>query len=555
MKKQVCLLSVLCIIVCFFSFIDVMAYSPHYLPGGKNYISSDNFELSTDGEEFNTINTFVVKPYTEYTLTTPRLYNDDQWSYIEIEFYENESLVDSYTNSNYELTYCTEGGYEGFYFSFTTTSETNYISISFDNEYNYFETNGMTGIQLEEGNQFTSYEVYIEGALIDTSAPYFQNAGTVISYYDSPITVSGIQSALVAYDAIDGDVTNNISVISDNYTVNMEVLGSYSVVFEVIDSSSNSSQISVTVEVVDVLKPVFSDIDTILAVYPNSYTTQNILDVLSASDNYDGDITSNIVMVGDNYTASTNIIGDYQMIFSVTDSSGNTETYIQDIEVVDNEGPIISGTTSIVIGYDSIITEDEIKLNLSFNDNYDDVEELALLLESDSYSTNHEDLGNYSMVFSVTDSSGNKTNQTININVVDELGPVVYFDSSIIQTYNDTVMALPDFTKLLVSANEIDRYTDYYVTVRYDSYTKNANIPGVYHLSLTLKTELGEEIEKDLEIRVINRPVDYVQAGDTESNKEESFLDKYSNYIVKGVLSLFLVVSNVVWIVILKKKS
>ncbi|XMB71715.1 hypothetical protein RJI07_06275 [Mycoplasmatota bacterium WC30] len=555
MKKHVFLLGILFVLVCFSSLIEVMAYSPHYLPGGKNYLSSENFAINEEGDEYNTIDTFVVKPYTEYTLTTPRIYSDGRWEYIQIEFYNNETPIDSYTNYNSDLTYYEDGSYQGYYFSFTTTSETNYLSIAFHNESNYFQINGLTDIQLEEGNQFTGYEPYTEGALIDTSAPYFQNANKVISYYDSPITLNEIQSALVAYDAIDGDVTSNISVITENYTENMGVLGSYSIIFEVTDSSNNSSQINVVVDVVDVLKPVFSNLDTIPAVYPNSYTVQDILGMLSASDNYDGDISSSIIMIGDDYSENTNIVGVYQMIFSVTDSSGNSETYYQDIEVVDDQAPIISGTTSIIIGYDSIITEDDVKANLSFTDNYDDIGNMELILESDSYSENHNTLGDYSMVFSVTDSSGNKTNKIININVVDELGPVVYFDSSIIQTYDDTVMALPDFTELLVNSNEIDKYTDYYVTVKYDSYTKNANIPGVYHISLNLKTELGKELNKDLEIRVLKRPSDYVQIADPKLDNQESFLERYSNYIIKGALSLLLVVSNVVWVVILKKKS
>ena len=275
--------------------------------------------------------------------------------------------------------------------------------------------------------------------------------------------------------------------------------------------------------------------------------------MLNASDNYDGDISSEIVIVSDTYTMNSSLVGDYQMTFSVTVSSGNIQTYIQEISVIDSEAPIISGIISIVIGYDSVITEADILENLSCTDNYD-LSGLNLILESNSYSDNHNVIGNYEMEFSVTDSSGNKTSQIVSIEVVDEIGPVVYFNSSIIQTYTDTVMALPDFLLLLRNAHEIDQFTDYYVTASYDSYTNNARVPGVYHLNLTLTNDLGDRIDKNLEINVIDRPIDYIQVGEVVVDQNESFFSKFSDIIIGGSLAIFLIVSNVVWVVVLKKR-
>ncbi len=552
MKKTIMTIFMLGVTL-FFCFNEIQAYSPHYLPGGKNYLSSDNFEI--DGSQYHTIDEFLVKPYTEYTLTFPRLYWDDPTCETEVLLYENSLFLDSFVIDTGAMVYYNDGTTEWYSYTFTTMSESNYMEIYFYNISGYFTYNGLTNFQLEEGDSFTGYEVYIEGSLIDTSAPYFQSSGTVISYYDSPITASEIQSALTAYDAIDGDVTSNITLISDNYTPNIGVLGSYNVVFEVADSSNNTAQITVEVELVDVLGPVFTNLGVIQAVYPNTYSTTDILNMLSASDNYDGDLSSQIALSSDGYSSNANIVGTYEMEFEVMDSSGNSTIYIQEIEVVDNEGPVISGILDIVIGYDSEITVDSVRNNLSYVDNYDPTENLDLILESDNYSGNEESLGNYEMLFSVTDSSGNKTYQTVTIEVVDEMGPVVYFNSSIIQTYTDTVMELPDFMVLLTNTKEIDGTLDYLVTVTYDSYTRNANTPGTYHLSLRMQSEGGPDITKNLEIRVVERQVDFIQQGNNEKVETESFFTEYIEYIYGGVASFVLLVSNGVWLLVFKRRK
>jgi len=553
MKKKMTLTILLIFSVIFMSTISVLAYSPHFLPGGKNYLSQENFYYESSFM-YETVENFLVKPYTTYTFTIPNEYYQEQFSEIVLTFYDNSIEVDDLHLVPNDFTYYDGGTDESFYVTFTTTSDSNYMGMSIEDGRGYFSAGTLHEIQLEEGSAFTGFEPYIEGDLIDTSAPYFQNAGTIISYYDSPITISEIQSALTAYDSVDGDVTGDISLITDGYTSNVDVLGTYQCVFEVSDTSNNTSQVSVDVEVVDVLKPVFSEVSTIQAVYPNSYTTTEILTMLSASDNYDGDISNNIVLTDDGYTSNSSVVGTYNMEFEVTDSSGNTETYVQELEVVDDEYPIISGITTISLGYDETITETEILANINYTDNYDSEANLSIVLESDSYTSNKTILGSYFMTFSVTDSSGNKTTQPVTINVVDEIGPIVYFNSSIIQTYTDTVMELPDFTQLLINTNEIDSEMDYYVTVKYDSYTKNARVPGVYHLKLNLTDDSGDEYNKDLEIRVVERPIDYIHIEEPILEPDLRFFDKFKTYIMGGALSVLLVSSNIVWLVIFKKK-
>ena len=486
--------------------IRVNAYSPDYLPGGKNYISSDNI-IKVD-EIISTMNPFLVIPYTEYTFSVSTDYVDGRAFIGSISFYDNDSYLSELSFDDSMMDFDNE--FFSASLTFTVPTEANYLSFEFRDNGSYVSGTELIGVQLEEGNVMTAYEPYIQGSIIDTSSPYFIGSGTIISYFDQPITVSEIQSSLSAYDDIDGDLTANIIVYEDNYSTNMSVLGTYQVIFQVSDNSNNSTQITINVEVVDVLPPVFSVIGAVTAVYPNIYTVAEIISMLSASDNYDGDISSSINLVEDNYTLNASNTGSYQMDFMVSDSSGNVAYYTQDIIVVDNQGPVISGIDQINIGYNQILSVDSVKSNLNVVDNYDDSSILNIVLDSDNYTINRSQLGVYTMQFSVTDSSGNKTTKIVTINVIDAIGPMVYLDSSIIQVYSNTVLALPDFAKLLVKTNELDKTQDYLISIRYDSYSKFANVPGTYHMYLDFEDGYGKITSKDFQIRVIDKSYDDV---------------------------------------------
>ncbi len=551
MKKYLLIIAFLLILASLFNANKIYAYSGDYLPGGKNYLTSENFVAS--GDYYINIDPFLVKPYTEYTLSIPRYYYDDEHPVITASYYNNATFVEDHDFIETDFHY--DDVLQIRYISFTTGSNVNYISLRLPDYSRDIRSMGFDYFQLEEGAVPTTYEPYIQGSMIDTESPYFENTGTIISYVDSPITVAEIQSSLTAYDSIDGDVTGNISLVSDDYTANSDILGTYQIVFQAYDGSGNVSQVTIPVEVVDILKPVFTDIGTVKAVYPNAYTVGDILGMLSASDNYDGDISNLIQLVTDSYSANSDIVGTYDMTFSVSDSSGNTANYTLPIQVVDEDGPIISGTTSIVTGYDALISDDMIESNLSATDNYDSSDSLSFVKESDSYTANYNQLGNYEIVYSVTDSSGNKTSQVISISVVDLVSPVVYFNSAVIQVYNDTVLALPDFVDLLSKSNEIDGTKTYYITVKYDSYTKHAYTPGKYNLVFDIKDSQGKTYTKQIEVKVIEKPVDYIHRGLTVDVVQDfSFYDRYKNYIIGGGISAFIIIANVLWFFVIKKR-
>jgi hypothetical protein len=441
--------------------------------------------------------------------------------------------------------------------TFMTDTGINYIHINFTGESGYFARPdfSFTGFMLEEGEIYTEYEPFIEGAVVDATAPYFLSAGRVISYVDTPISATEIQEGLIAYDAMDGDVTDMIVIKADHYSSNQTTLGDYVITFSVTDTSGNETEIDVLVCVVDMVVPVFSDVGIIQAVYPNVYPLEELKAMVQASDNYDGDVSHLIMVDMDGYTPYADVVGGYEVRFFVEDQSGNRADFTLHIEVVDCDEPIISGTTSIAIGYDQIITPQYVKSGLHVIDNYDLQATLELELVHDTYTASSSTLGDYEMVFSASDSSGNIATQTITIHVIDEVGPLVYFDRSVIRVYNDRVLSLGDVITLMGHTGELDLNNDYQMLVTYDSYSKHAHTPGTYHLAFDIENNQGDIISKTLEINVSLRPSQYEHIG-VDIPKDEAPQGIENPWIIlASAMASIAFLSNGLWWVALRKKK
>ena len=252
MKKIIVVLALLFCALPLIESVSADTYSPHYLPGGKNYLSTDNFSYLTGS--LSSDEAFAIKAYTDYTLSFPRdLYDPGEISWT-ISYFENETEIDSITYGMGDLFVQSS---EPYYASFTFLSpaNVNYITISITDNNDYLMTNNVSGLILEEGLTFTSYEPFVIGNLIDINGPYYEGSGVVIVNVDDPFTLAEITSSLSANDAIEGDLSLNIVVTNDTYTAYMNQVGEYLVGYSVSDSSGNITLFSILIKVVDVTKP------------------------------------------------------------------------------------------------------------------------------------------------------------------------------------------------------------------------------------------------------------------------------------------------------------
>lgn len=548
MMKQKVYVLMACVILILGSSSMVQAATWDYLPGGENYLNEDWFSLENGW--YSSSNPFVIKPGATYTLTIMDDYHRGfgQGEVLVVMTYYDADANSSSHNVIYD-DFLDNPDYLTLSYSWTVPLTAERISLAFLEGDNYFLNNGLSQTMMEEGATFSAFTTWEPGTIVDTSSPVFGGAANVISYVHSPISIPEIQSSLSAYDAVEGDLTSSIEVFSDSYTANMDTLGTYEIVFQVSDSSGNHSSVSVFVSVVDVLKPTFSPQSMLVIPYPQTMTVSEVKANLHASDNYDGDLSNAIVLEEDTYSANADVVGEYSMTFSVTDSSGNCETLEVLIRVSDEEAPIFSGTEEIVIGYDETILVSEILAGISVVDNYDT--SLPIHTQTDTYTANRYVIGEYEVVFEATDSSGNQSTKTVQIRVVDEIGPIVYFDSAIIQTYDDRTLALEDFLDLLVLSGEILGTEAIETEVLYDSYSTHSALPGTYHLKLRISTDSAPPIEKDFEITVLSSEAHLYTPPMVE---ESSFFAQYLHYILMGALAFTAILSNFIWYRISKRR-
>ena len=165
----------------------------------------------------------------------------------------------------------------------------------------------------------------------------------------------------VALDNIDGDISGEIIV--DSSAVNINVIGSYQVTYNVQDTAGNDAiEVMRTVNVVDTIVPV------IILTGDNPQTVElggvYVEQGATASDNYDGDISGSILI--DASAVNTGIIGPYNVTYDVSDSSANPAIQlIRTVDVTDTTPP----TITLNIGNNTPFAEGtDVLINLGITD-------------------------------------------------------------------------------------------------------------------------------------------------------------------------------------------
>src|SRR5690606_23539064 len=120
------------------------------------------------------------------------------------------------------------------------------------------------------------------------------------------------------------------------------------------------------------------------------------------------------------------ILGDYQMVIKANDNAGNIALLSYTISVRDFESPKVEPLEIIKISYKDSIDYGELFDNIKAIDNYDQQSSISYDLVADTYKYGYANkLGLYELTFKVTDSSGNSTYVKQQIEVIDDVRPVI----------------------------------------------------------------------------------------------------------------------------------
>ena len=151
----------------------------------------------------------------------------------------------------------------------------------------------------------------------------------VINATDKEIIINSSfdpKAGVTATDKEDGNITNKINVTTN--TVNTKTMGTYKVVYEVVDSNKNKTTKEIKVTVAKDNDPVINATDKEIGL--NSKFDPKV--GVTATDKEDGDLTNKLTVEG---SVDTTKLGIYKLTYSITDSNNNKVSKIITIKVVE----------------------------------------------------------------------------------------------------------------------------------------------------------------------------------------------------------------------------
>jgi len=257
----------------------------------------------------------------------------------------------------------------------------------------YYRVSDAAGNEAEESiNVNVTYE---------TIAPTIEGLTEFTIGLDSDLP--NFLTGVTANDNLDGDITADI-VVSHN-PIDTSILGSYVITYTVKDAANNETVQTVTLHVADMTPPVFDGHrDLSFKVFSDP---DFLWRAVTVNDNIDGDLLSEVVI--DSSLINMNVLGDYNLTYSVTDAAGNTATVTVIVSVKDYEVPafIQNDTIYYLSGDATPVYSDYITVS----DNYDG--DLTSTVVFDDTGLDLNTVGVYNISMTVTDSSGNTKVETL----------------------------------------------------------------------------------------------------------------------------------------------
>ena len=349
----------------------------------------------------------------------------------------------------------------------------------------------------------------------DEVSPGFSEAEIVANDANDPLTLNEIKSMISAWDEVDGNVTESIKVVEDNYSANKNKVGTFTIKFSAEDSSGNIAYLTLYVNNVDKVAPVFSGTSTYTIGNNETLDLTTVKNGLKATDFVDGSCT--ISLKTDNYTTNKNKIGTHRVIYEARDLSGNTATYTVYIKVLDKVTPIIKGTNSYTQGNNQKLSLDTIKAGLTATDDVDGNLTTSITLKTDNYSANYSKVGTYTIIYTVSDEAGNSCDYPITVKVVDKIAPIIKGTNTYTQGNNQKI-SVESIKASLTASDDTDGNLTTSITLKADNYSNKFNNVGSHIVVFTVSDKAGNVSDFTVTINVVDR-IAPVLSGPTSIDK------------------------------------
>lgn len=246
-----------------------------------------------------------------------------------------------------------------------------------------------------------------------------------------------VDPGFTAIDLLDGNITSSVTVTNP---LDLTTTGSYTISYEVFDNSGNKAYQERIIVVQDTELPTIALIgaDTIYVDIFDMYQEPGV----TIADNYD---------TAPALTTTTNVdtaaLGTYTIVYCVTDKEGNGPVCVtRNVIVQDTINPIITLNGSDKVKVDQCgFYQDS---GYTIVDNY---AQSVNVVESGTWAGSTDDVGSFTLTYTATDGGGNVATVSREIEVVDEVAPVLSINGNLVDTvfrwsdYNDAGVTASDF--------------------------------------------------------------------------------------------------------------
>lgn len=282
----------------------------------------------------------------------------------------------------------------------------------------FYKINTDTGI--DENGNLTNQDYNPNTCIgyVLESELYVSNHQPTMDVKDIEIEVGEVVdylSFVTAEDFEDGNLTEFVQIVASN--VNPSIPGTYEITYRVEDRSKYRVEKTVSVIVKGSNAPQLFVSDKVVSQYTNFDIKKDVV----ATD-YDGtDLTSLITTVG---SVNTQVLGTYEITYTVTNSLNKTTSKVVTITVKENARPIIEASDKVVKIHSNVNLLEGVS---AFDEEDGNLTQFVTVKESDFDS---KIPGIYHVTFEVKDSVLNVTQKTVQITVSEkeEVDGTFYFD-------------------------------------------------------------------------------------------------------------------------------
>ena len=298
--------------------INVLAnvFSPNYLSiSDTNVFKGNSYEIP-----LNLVNNENIRAI-QYDLNIPEGFIFDLDNVVESSILNNfTTSISSLGNNNYRFLIYTVSN------DFINSGDETilllpiFVENTIDLGQYTFEISNV--VLSSESNQNISSEALRVGyinVIEDTTLPVITLLGDATVTIEVGLTYT--DAGATALDNYDGDITDDIVTVNP---VDTGVVGQYTVTYNVSDANNNAAvEVTRTVNVVDTTVPVITLVGdaTVDIEVGSTYTDAGA----TALDNYDGDITDDIVTVN---LVDTGVVGTYTVTYDVNDANNNAAVQV-----------------------------------------------------------------------------------------------------------------------------------------------------------------------------------------------------------------------------------